>query len=530
MSLAKACSPVTLGAIGALSLAACAQGAETTLEAQGGSGGLTTSSTTTSTTSSTTSSTSSTSASTGSTSTNSGACAPGTKVSCYTGALGTAGIGACHEGLATCLPDGSAFGPCLGEVTPSPEDCQTSIDEDCDGLTPPCPGAAHARWIKSIPLTVGTSSRVKVVGVVAHPIGATLLLLELATDIDLGLGLVHASSSWCDGALLLVALDQAGNPVWQMPVHGGVKNASLDVGTEGSTWLGGINWCPSSTIVPTQGIFLLPVSIAGGTLAPWYADPFQINSMTLAVSGPNAGVLTEGWSFDGAGQQGNVFGVQLATFAPGSPPMLLDTVETTAAYGEHAVGRAGNGFAVYSGQSQTGLHRVEVFTGTLQPAWSRSFNSARVLGTDTIDPVLLVGGEIAGVENLGMGAVTADSIDGFLAGYHAATGNPLFVVQAGGPGDQIVVSVGGGGGSFAAAMTADPTTIAGTPVEGGVVIRLDATGTVAWARSVLAKPGTMRVSVAKDGSVIVAGTYRGGAVSGYPVAAEEGLAIMALEP
>lgn len=37
------------------------------------------------------------------------------------------------SGVHTCLADGSAFGPCVGEVLPAVEDCVTPTDDDCDG-------------------------------------------------------------------------------------------------------------------------------------------------------------------------------------------------------------------------------------------------------------------------------------------------------------------------------------------------------------------------------------------------------------
>lgn len=451
-------------------------------------------------------------------------------MSCYDGPAGTAGVGACKAGVATCLMDGSGFGPCQGQIIPQVEDCQTAADEDCDGATPPCPGAGLPRWITAVPLTVGTTAHVSVVGLAAHPGGHTLLLLETDASIDIGLGLVPASTGFCGRALLLVSFDEVGKPLWQLPFHGGVRNPSLDIGVEGSIWLAGINLCPGSTLTPKQGIFLAPVTLAGTLGTPWYADAFQVNALAMAVSGPAAGVLTEGWSYDGAGMQTNTFGVQLSTFSPGSPPMLAKSAQPTPTYGEHAIGRAGTGFAVYGGQGQNGFHQIEGFDAGLSPSWFRTFIHARVLAADTIDPVLTVGGELVGTETFGPWTMTSQGVDGFLTGYHAATGTALFVVQVGGPGDQVVSSVGGGGGSFAAAVLADPTTFAGTSVEGGVVLRMDTNGNVAWIHSVLAKPGGMRVAVAKDGAVIVAGTYRGGSVAGYPVAAQEGLAVMALEP
>jgi len=62
-----------------------------------------------------------------------GGCTPGQTAACYTGPSGTEGVGVCKAGVLTCAPDGSGFGPCEGEVVPSPESCATMADDDCDG-------------------------------------------------------------------------------------------------------------------------------------------------------------------------------------------------------------------------------------------------------------------------------------------------------------------------------------------------------------------------------------------------------------
>ncbi len=62
-----------------------------------------------------------------------GVCAPGATEPCYSGPAGTDGVGVCVAGTRTCLPDGSDYGPCTGEITPTPETCATPGDEDCDG-------------------------------------------------------------------------------------------------------------------------------------------------------------------------------------------------------------------------------------------------------------------------------------------------------------------------------------------------------------------------------------------------------------
>ena len=62
-------------------------------------------------------------------------CVPGSVSSCYSGPPDTENIGACKSGQRTCSGDGTAYGPCMGEVTPVAETCNTFVDDDCDGLT-----------------------------------------------------------------------------------------------------------------------------------------------------------------------------------------------------------------------------------------------------------------------------------------------------------------------------------------------------------------------------------------------------------
>lgn len=62
------------------------------------------------------------------------ACLPGTTQSCYSGPVGTQGVGICRAGTKTCRADGSGFDGCVGEVTPRAETCN-GLDDDCDGFT-----------------------------------------------------------------------------------------------------------------------------------------------------------------------------------------------------------------------------------------------------------------------------------------------------------------------------------------------------------------------------------------------------------
>lgn len=61
-------------------------------------------------------------------------CVPGVQETCYSGPVGTAGVGICAAGVKTVLGDCS-WSPCVGDQPPIGEVCATqSVDEDCDGL------------------------------------------------------------------------------------------------------------------------------------------------------------------------------------------------------------------------------------------------------------------------------------------------------------------------------------------------------------------------------------------------------------
>ena len=63
------------------------------------------------------------------------ACMPGATRTCYTGPAGTAGVGLCHTGMQSCVNPGGGpmWGPCTGEVVPTPEICD-NMDHLCNNM------------------------------------------------------------------------------------------------------------------------------------------------------------------------------------------------------------------------------------------------------------------------------------------------------------------------------------------------------------------------------------------------------------
>jgi len=62
-------------------------------------------------------------------------CVPGDMRACYSGPVGTEGIGACAPGIQLCLDAGVWSSFCDGEVIPIADDCNANgVDDDCDGM------------------------------------------------------------------------------------------------------------------------------------------------------------------------------------------------------------------------------------------------------------------------------------------------------------------------------------------------------------------------------------------------------------
>jgi hypothetical protein len=132
-------------------------------------------------------------------------CPPGATQSCYSGAPGTLGQGICKAGTQTCAANGASWGSCDGEVLPQPEDCATPLDENCDGLAPPCTGGLG--WAHRF----GEVGDQYGAGVAVDGTGAVTLAGYFSGTADFGGGPLVASGV---PDVFVTRLDPAGHHVW----------------------------------------------------------------------------------------------------------------------------------------------------------------------------------------------------------------------------------------------------------------------------------------------------------------------------
>lgn len=141
-----------------------------------------------------------------------GLCVAGEMGPCYSGPPGTVDVGLCIAGIATCLPDGSGFGPCEGEITPQAEDCEASSDENCDGLAV-CPFGASL-WSRQFgdaqtdafgSLAVGSDDSIAIVG-------------YFNGGYEFDRGVLLPDDNLLDG--YVTKLSTAGDHLWSLPIEG----------------------------------------------------------------------------------------------------------------------------------------------------------------------------------------------------------------------------------------------------------------------------------------------------------------------
>ncbi|WP_438003140.1 SBBP repeat-containing protein [Sorangium sp. So ce321] len=193
---------------------------------------------------------------------------------CYSGLPGTQGVGLCTSGVQTCLPDGSGYGPCTGEIAPSVEDCATDADEDCDGMGQ----CAPPLWSTGL----GGAGDQAAYAVATDAAGNLYVTGWFEGTVDFGAGpLVSAGN----GDVFVLKLDPAGHALWSRrfgssPYRESGTHIALD--GSGNILVGG-----SYSGAPFDGP--PPVDFGGGPL-PWGND-FSLSAVFLVKLDPDGNHL-----------------------------------------------------------------------------------------------------------------------------------------------------------------------------------------------------------------------------------------------
>ncbi len=467
-------------------------------------------------------------------------CTPGATQPCYSGPAGTEGVGVCKGGAQTCLPDGSGFGACAGEVLPSVEDCATPANEDCLA-GPDCGGQI---WAKKF----GAAGDQQTNAIARDPQNNALVTGRFAGSFTIGATTLTSAGGY---DAFVAKLDSTGAPLWALRFgDAAIYQEGFDITSDAQG-----DVLVTGYFEGTLNIGGVMLTSAGGT------DAF------LAKLDPSGAVL---WArrFGGAGAQ---IGQALAVDLQGNIVLLADGFQTMD-FGGGVLTSAGNydmfvakfdpagnylwskrygganadlgqsitvdsaGNVVLTGKSDTAL---DFGDGTPLPAaggqdalvvkldplgaylWDKRFgDGANQFGsrvaTDLQNDVFVAGG-FEGSINLGGGALTAQgAVDVFAAKltsagahvyskrYGAAGANPSILGMTASPGGDLFLT-----GQVDAALNFGGGLL---PAGGGTdafLVRLDVAGAHAWSKRFGAAGNQYASSASVDGlgAVLLTGYF-----------------------
>lgn len=323
-------------------------------------------------------------------------CVPGTEQACYSGPAGTEGQGICEAGKQLCAADGMSFGPCSGEVLPHPENCATPIDEDCDGLAPPCIG--NVLWAKRF----GEDGDQIVRRLAVDSAGNVIVTGYFSGSVDFGGGLLSSPSA---AAGFVAKLDASGNHVWAFAIGDSVvQGESLAVDHDGSVLI--------------AGSFTGSVDFGGGPLVS--AGMSDIFVAKLHSDGSHA------WS-ESFGDVGGE-SVQALTVDGLGNVIVSGTFEANLDFGDGSLTSTGSREVYLAKLDSNGV-----------ATWSHQFGSPSLGGTASIatdsEGSVLLTGYFSGTLDFGGGPLSSNESDVFVAKLDAG-GAHLWSKRFGGLGSQ----------------------------------------------------------------------------------------------
>jgi hypothetical protein len=422
-------------------------------------------------------------------------CTPKATQDCYNGAAGTEGKGLCIGGKQTCKDDGMGFGPCVGEVVPTPENCASGQDQDCNGTAAQCTGAYL--WSKRFG---NATSDQHTYDVARDGTGNTLVAGTSGGTIDFGGGgLPNVTAS-----AFLVKLDDKGNHVYSKNfgasaiAYAVTSDAASDMILTG-TFQGSIDLGGGTLSNPGSEIIFLAKFDPSGALV--FSKPLGVGGWTNSTD-----VVTDA--------AGNIYltGFFYGTADFGGGPLVSTNANS----------------AFVARFDAMGNHVYSVRLGGTSGYNAR----AEHLGVGALGDVVVAGG-FNGTINVGGTSLTSQGTDLFVARLDP-TGKTVYAKRFG-PGVDIgIVSAMGLAGANAVAVNADGSAVIAAGYSGTVdlggstvtsagskdifVAKLDPMGARVWSKSFGDLGDQVATSVAVDsfGNALVAGKFTGTLAFGGP--------------
>lgn len=480
-------------------------------------------------------------------------CQPGSMAACYTGPAGTMGVGLCVGGTWTCNAEGTAYGPCTGEVLPVAEDCTAPADENCNGAGPDC-GASV--WSKRFGDLDGQSGKT----IVTDAMGNVYVAGNFYGSIDFGAGPLAAA--FLDG--FLVKFDPMGKVLWakQFTDPGSSSAQTLAIDSAGNVVVGGAFQGPTDfgggPLVATEvDIFVAKYDPSGkhiwskrfGGANTQSVSTIAIDAQdNILLGGAFAGTLDFGGGALSAASydffvakldtNGNHVWSKKYDHPNGNQPELQKL----------AVDSAGNvvftgyffGTVNFGGTPLTSTNSYDLYLVKLDPSgqhvWSKRYGgalgqSAYGLVVDTMGNIVL-GGSFDGSIDLGGGNFTSAGNDDFFLAKFSPTGNHIWSKRYGDAQQQYITDLAiGKNGELALAITMNGTLDFGGGAlltsAGGVDVataRFDAAGNHIWSKRAGDATNQSSYGIAFDptGHVLITGNLVGNADFGNGVLTSAG--------
>ncbi len=468
------------------------------------------------------------------------ACVPGSTTSCYSGPANTENVGICHGGLQLCNADGMGYGACGGEVLPQSDDCNTPIDENCDGVNASCnvglclfskrfngyalPGGMALDSGGNIFLSGYYEGAADIGGPPLPAQGRSFFIAKL--DLSGNHVWSHGYSDFSAMNVYDVETDAAGN----MYVAGGYKSALADIG-------GGL-----LTAQKTDAAFVAKYDAAGNHVwSKGYAGKAEFHALALDATG---NLFLTGWTTGtidyGGGPltapagnlETSLLGVKLnangqhvwsKVFATSTGTQSGDAVAVDAAGNVWLTGNA-NGTVDFGGGPMTSAGGA-LFFAKLTTSGAFLYATSYAIGSSgnniLVDPagnVLLTGWFTGAIDFGGGPLIDAGQSDFFLAKFDA-NGGYQWSKGIGGPSQQYFVKadMNASGELMLAGYLKGTADFGGGALTGGVntsaifVAKYDALGNHVYSRAALDVAGHALAGVAIDdtGTAVLVGGLTG---------------------